>query len=100
MKNDSWWQQKVLPLARIELHACKDSDTISYAFYAREVQLLWQDLTTSDAASAAGSGTYTDTDTTTLQYLGFNTSRAPFDNAALRRAVSLGIDRRAACNPS
>lgn len=93
VKNDSWWQQKALPLARIELHACKDSDTISYAFYAREVQLLWQDLTASDAASAAGSGTYTDADTTTLQYLGFNTSRAPFDNAALRRAVSLGIDR-------
>ena len=93
VKNDSWWQGKSLPLSRIELYACKDSDTISYAFYAREVQLLRQDLTASDATGAAGSGAYTDADTTTLQYLGFNTSRAPFNDATLRRAVSLGIDR-------
>ena len=92
--NRSWWQQKSLPMDRIDLYTCKNSDTVSYAFYAREVQLLHCDL--SDTASSTGavsSGDFTDADTTVLHYLGFNTSRAPFNSAELRRAVSQGIDR-------
>ena len=38
-------------------------------------------------------GDFTDADTTVLHYLGFDTSRAPFNSAELRRAVSQGIDR-------
>ena len=32
-------------------------------------------------------------DTTVLQYVGINVNRAPFDNAALRKALNLGINR-------
>lgn len=91
--NTSWWQGKSLPLQRIELYTCKDNDTMSYAFYAREIQLLHCDLSATASTGAVSSGDYTDVDTTVMHYLGFNTAKAPFDNAALRVAVSRGIDR-------
>lgn len=91
--NRSWWQQKSLPMERINLYTCKNSDTVSYAFYAREVQLLHCALSDTASTGAVSSGDFTDSDTTVLHYLGFNTSRAPFNNADLRRAVSQGIDR-------
>lgn len=91
--NRSWWQQKSLPMDRIDLYTCKNSDTVSYAFYAREVQLLHCDLSDTASTGAVSSGDFTDADATVLHYLGFNTSRAPFNSAELRRAVSQGIDR-------
>lgn len=91
--NRNWWQQKSLPMDRIDLYTCKNSDTVSYAFYAREVQLLHCDLSDTASTGAVSSGDFTDADTTVLHYLGFNTSRAPFNSAELRRAVSQGIDR-------
>ena len=92
-KNASWWQGKPLPLDRIELTACKDTDSVSYAFYAREIQLLFCDLTGADTSNVYGSGDYTDAATSIMQYLCLNTRRAPFDNPAVRRAVTLGVDR-------
>ena len=88
-----WWQGKSLPMERIDLYTCKNSDTVSYAFYAREVQLLRCDLSDTASTGTVSSGDFTDADTTVMHYLGFNTTRTPFDNAELRRAVSLGIDR-------
>ncbi len=91
--NANWWQKKTLPLQRIELVRCKDSDTMSYAFYAREIQLLMCDLTATSTSNVYGSGAYTDAATTTMQYIGINTTRAPLNDPALRSALSLGIDR-------
>ncbi len=91
--NQKWWQQKSLPIQQVGLYTCKNSDTVSYAFYAREVQLLRCNLSDTASTGAVSSGDFTDADTTVLHYLGFNTTRAPFNNAALRQAVSLGIDR-------
>ena len=91
--NGSWWQKKELPLQRIELVRCKGSDTISYAFYAREIQLMMCDLTATSTSSVYGSGDYTDAATTTMQYIGLNTLRAPLNDPALRNALSLGVDR-------
>lgn len=96
--NANWWQKKSLPLDRIDLVRCKDSDTMSYAFYAREIQLLMCDLTSTATSNVYGSGTYTDAATTTMQYIGVNTSRAPLNDPALRRALSLGLDRQGCIN--
>ena len=89
-----WWQQKALPLKRVELVRCKDSDTMSYAFYSREIQLLMCDLTSTSTSNVYGSGTYTDAATTTMQFIGINTARAPLIDPALRCALQLGIDRQ------
>lgn len=91
--NSSWWQGKTLPLERIELLDCRNTDTMVYSFYAHETQLLMLDLTGTNTTSVSGSGNYTDAATTVMQYIGFNTTREPFNNAALRQAVNTGIDR-------
>ncbi len=88
-----WWQQKDVPLERIGLVRCKDSDTVAYAFYAREVQLLMCDLTATSTTNVYGSGDYTDAPTGIMQYIGMNTTRAPLNDAAVRRALHRGIDR-------
>lgn len=93
-RNDRWWQQKTLPLQRIELVSCKDSDTISYAFYAREVQLLMCDLTSTAASHVYGSGTYTDAADTIMHFIGVNTADSHLSDPQLRAALSLGIDRQ------
>ncbi len=92
--NSHWWQQKALPLQRMELIRCKGNDTMSYAFYAREIQLLMCDLTSTSTSNVYGSGTYTDAATTTMQFIGINTARSELNSAALRRALDLGIDRQ------
>ncbi len=94
LPNGQWWQKKELPLQRIGLVRCKDEDTMAYAFYAREVQLLVCDLTATGTGGVYGSGDYTDAATTTMHFLGVNTARAPLSDAALRRALSLGINRQ------
>lgn len=93
-RNTAWWQGKALPLQRMELQHCKDRDTMLYAFSSRELQLLPLDLTATGASGVSGSGDYTDAPTTVMQFLGFNTRRAPFDDAALRQAVSTAVDRQ------
>lgn len=92
-RNSSWWKGESLPLQTIPLETYKDSDTIAYAFYAREIQLLTCDLTATTPSNVSGSGAYTDADTTVLQYVGVNTSRPRWPDPAVRRALSLGIDR-------
>ena len=92
--NADWWQGVSLPLQRIELQHCKDRDTMLYAFSSRELQLLPLDLTATGASGVSGSGDYTDAPTAVMQFLGFNTRRAPFDDAALRQAVSAAVDRQ------
>lgn len=91
--NHRWWQEKNLPLERIELLDCRNTDTMVYSFYAHEVQLLELDLTGTNTTSVSGSGNYTEAGTTVMQYIGFNTAREPFKNTALRQAISQGIDR-------
>ena len=93
--NADWWRGVSLPLQRIELQHCKDRDTMLYAFSSRELQLLPLDLTATGASGVSGSGDYTDAPTAVMQFLGFNTRRAPFDDAALRQAVSAAVDRQA-----
>ena len=91
--NSHWWQEKTLPLERIELLDCRNTDTMVYSFYAHEVQLLALDLTGTNVTSVSGSGNYTDAASTVMQYIGFNTTREPFNSAALRQAIHRGVDR-------
>lgn len=91
--NSSWWRGESLPLQRIELYTCKDSDTAAYAFYAREIQLLSCDLTATNASSVSGSGAYTDADTTIMQYIGMNPYHPLLQNPLVRQALCAGIDR-------
>lgn len=91
--NPHWQGGSRLPLERIELRHCKDRDSALYAFSSREIQLLALDLTDSGGSGVSGSGDYTDAPTTVMQFIGMNVHRSTLENAALRQALSLGIDR-------
>ena len=92
-RNTSWWQGSRLPVDTIGLMAASDRDTMLYQFTSRDVQLITTDLTGTAPISVTGSISFQDADTTILQYVGFNTTRAPFDKPELRTALSLGINR-------
>ena len=44
-RRTDWWQDKTIPLERIELTACKNTDSMAYAFYTHDIQMLVCDLT-------------------------------------------------------
>lgn len=91
--NPHWWRSEPLPLQRVDLVRCKNNDTMSYAFYARDIQLLMCDLTSTTTSNVYGSGIYNDAATTTMQFIGINTRREALNDPGLRRALALGIDR-------
>lgn len=91
--NEHWDRGGALPMERIGLTPCKDADSVAYAFYAREIQLIACDLTGTATANVSGGGYYTDAPTAVMQYVGFNTASELFSDAALRAAMSRGIDR-------
>ncbi|MBQ3104117.1 MAG: ABC transporter substrate-binding protein [Oscillospiraceae bacterium] len=91
--NESWWQDKTLPVSRIRLSPNSDSETLVYQFNSREIQLLTTDLTGSDPLIVSGNVSFCDFPTSTMLYVGYNTHSALFSDAAVRRAVSLGFDR-------
>ena len=90
--NASWWRGNIQPLIRMELSAVKDEDTAAYRFSSGEIQLLKTDLLSGGALNAATGVTVTPVDTGRLLYLGFRTTGL-FEDAELRRAMGLGIDR-------
>ncbi len=90
--NTAWWRGNIQPLIRMELSHVKDEDTAAYRFSSAEVQLLSTDLLSGGALNATTSVTVTPTDTSEMLYLGFRIAGV-FEDAALRSAVSLGIDR-------
>lgn len=55
--------------------------------------MITADLIGTEPITATGNISYEDADTTVLQFLGFNTARAPFQDSAARRALGLGINR-------
>lgn len=91
--NASWWQGRSLPVSRIALSAANDREAMLYQFTSHDVQLITADLTGTTPISATGNVSFQDADTTILQYVGFNLQRTIFQDAALRRALGLGINR-------
>ncbi len=92
-KNIGWWQKKQLPVDTIELLPAGDRDTMLYQFTSRDTQLITADLTGTAPVSVTGSIGFHDADTTILQYVGFNTTRTPFNSANLRMALEKGVNR-------
>ena len=87
------WQGSSLPLERIALAAVKDNDTALSRFASRSVHFLCLDPTGTGARTVGGAVESTDVPTAAMQYLGFNLSRTPLNDAAVRRAMSGVIDR-------
>ena len=94
--NENWWQGESLPLQRIELVNAKDQDTAQHLFTSHEVQLYSADLT-SGGSALTGSLDCVDAATTIMQFIGIRTDHPLLADGAVRRALSLGIDRNTVC---
>ena len=92
LANGEWWQGKRLPVERIPLVHAKNRDTAMYLFSSRRVELLTVDPT-DDLTAVTGQYVTTYQPTAVLQFLGFNTRRGLFADAAARSAFSRGIPR-------
>lgn len=91
-RSDEWWQDKSLPLARIELCAVKDADSASYLFSSREVHLLSADLT--GGSELPSTETHiTDYASANMIYLGFNAQKSLLSGSELRAALAGAFDR-------
>lgn len=88
-----WWAGASLPVDRIGLSSARDRETVLYQFSSHDIQLITADLTGTDPITATGNISYQDADTTILQYVGINTRREPFQDATVRQALGLGINR-------
>ena len=94
IQNTCWHRPvTLLPFQRILLLPYKSQDAAAYAFSSHDVHLLAYDMTGSKGDVASTSGSYTDADTTILQYLAFNTNRRLFQDADMRTAISMVVDR-------
>lgn len=91
----SWWGGGGQPVDRIGLSSAADRESMLYQFTSHDVQLITADLTGTAPIVATGNVSFRDADTTVFQFLGLNTARAPFDDAAVRRALCQGVDRAA-----
>lgn len=92
LANEEWWQGKRLPVEEIPLVHAKNRDTAMYLFSSRQVELLTVDPT-DDLTAVTGQYITTYQPTTVLQFLGFNTRRGVFADAAARSAFSRGVPR-------
>ena len=90
--NPDWWQDRALPVERIELVDAKDADTVLYLFTSREIQVYATDLTRGNAA-LSGDLSAMDIPTTTMQFIGVNVRHQALQDQALRQALALGIPR-------
>lgn len=91
--NQLWWQGAGQPVDRINLTEASDWETMLYRFTSHDVQLITADLIGEESTTTTGNISFLDTDTTTLQFIGCNTRRAPLDDAGLRHALWLSFNR-------
>lgn len=91
--NGGWWGGPVQPTEKVALSLYSNADAVRYQFTSHTVQLMTSDLTGAAPMSATGEFQFQDVHTTVMQFIGFNSSSSLFSNAALRSALSQGIDR-------
>ena len=87
------WQGGKQPVDHIVLRAAEAPDVMLFQFSSHETQLLTSDLTGSSPVSVTGSVQFYDADSTIFQYVGVNVASPALSDAAVRQALSLGIDR-------
>lgn len=93
LTNKQWWQNLSLPFDSIQLFTIQQADDLISAFDSGDITLLDADLTGTNALGYSGSYEVWNYNTTDFIYLGFNTKKGYCKDAAVRQAISQGIDR-------
>lgn len=98
LPNSAWWQSKTLPFTEIHLQPYKSQEAAAYAFSSNDVHLFVYDLLNDANVLSASNDSSVGVNTAVMHYLAFNFQRPALNDPALRRAISLVIDRDTVIN--
>lgn len=98
LPNSAWWQNKALPFTEIHLQSYKSQEAAAYAFSSNDVHLFVYDLLHDANVLSASDDSSIGVDTTVMHYLAFNFHREKLNDPALRRGISLAIERDTVVN--
>lgn len=91
-KNPNYWDADAIKLDGIRWNLIEDANA-SYSAYQTGEVLMIKDVPTEEIPSLSGNPEFYVDPIIGTYYLNLNTQRAPFDNADVRKALSLAIDR-------
>lgn len=91
-KNPYYWNADAIKLDGIKWNLIEDSNAAYSAYQTGEV-LMIKDVPTEEIPSLEGSDDFYVEPIIGTYYINLNTEKAPFDNALVREALSLAIDR-------
>lgn len=91
-KNPYYWNADAIKLDRLKFVLMEDSNAAYSAYQTGEV-LMIKDVPTEEIPSLEGNSDFYVDPIIGTYYVSLNIQRAPFDNADVRKALSLAIDR-------
>ena len=91
-KNPYYWNADAIKLDRLKFVLMEDSNAAYSAYQTGEV-LMIKDVPTEEIPSLEGNSDFYEDPIIGTYYVSLNIQRAPFDNADVRKALSLAIDR-------
>ena len=91
-KNPYYWDVANITFDTIVWHLIEDANTSYTAYNQNEIQMI-KDVPTEEIPSLRGNGEFFLEPLMGTYYVSFNTQKAPFNNAKVREALSLAIDR-------
>lgn len=92
-KNPNYWDAEHITFEKIVWHLIEDANTSYTAYNQGEIQLI-KDVPTEEIPTLKGNKEFHVEPIMGTYYVSFNTKRAPFDDARVREALSLAIDRK------
>ena len=96
-KNPNYWNADAIKLDKIKFNLMEDANAAYSAYQTGEV-LLIKDVPTEEIPSFEGNAEFHVEPIIGTYYLSLNTQVAPFDDANVRKAFSLAIDREYVAN--
>ncbi len=92
-KNPYYWDAANVTFDTIVWHLIEDSNAAYSAYQNNEIDMI-KDVPTEEIPSLEGSSEFYIDPIMGTYYVTFNTKKAPFDDAKVREALSLAIDRK------
>ena len=96
-KNPNYWDVEHITFDHIVWHLIEDPNTSFNAYNQNVIQLI-KDVPTEEIPALRGNGEFFVEPIMGTYYVSFNTQKAPFDDARVREALSLAIDRTHVAN--